>query len=86
MRLYQQHHNDISLVLSDKIIKKMSGLQLYKTLSERYPNVKMVIMTGYPLENDGKALLEQGILKWLFKPFSSEQLYDAIKESLKINP
>lgn len=34
----------------------------------------MIIMTGYPMEDDGRELLEQGIVDWILKPFEIDVL------------
>ena len=52
----------IDLVLSDLVMPEMGGVALYGILKEKYPDVKMVVMTGYPLAEKGKDLLEQGIV------------------------
>lgn len=46
------------------------------------PDVKQIIMTGYPLENNGKTLLEQGIVTWLQKPFTPDELATNIRQAL----
>jgi DNA-binding response OmpR family regulator len=60
----------------------MSGQELYRELRERQETVRMVIMTGYPLEDGGRNLLEMGIVAWLQKPFSVEQLEQKLHEVL----
>jgi DNA-binding NtrC family response regulator len=42
----------------------------------------MVVMTGYPLAEGGKDLLEQGIVAWLQKPLDGETLGIAIRKIL----
>jgi signal transduction histidine kinase len=72
----------VDLVLSDLVMPEMSGQELYRELRERQETVRMVIMTGYPLEDGGRNLLEMGIVAWLQKPFSVEQLEQKLHEVL----
>lgn len=44
-----QHDEDIDAVLTDVMMPGMSGLQLAETIKEKYPSVKIVLMSGYPL-------------------------------------
>jgi signal transduction histidine kinase/CheY-like chemotaxis protein len=72
----------IDLVLSDLVMPKMGGVALYGTLSSRYPDIKMIVMTGYPLAEGDKELLERGILAWLHKPIDSDELAQTLRRVL----
>jgi PAS domain S-box-containing protein len=72
----------IDLVLSDLVMPEMGGVALYGILKEKYPDVKMVVMTGYPLAEKGKDLLEQGIVAWLQKPLDSDTLARTLQRVL----
>ena len=72
----------VDLVLSDLVMPEMGGVALHAALKERYPDVKMVVMTGYPLAEGGKDLLEHGIVAWLQKPLDGETLGIAIRKIL----
>jgi signal transduction histidine kinase len=74
MEVYTAHQAAIALVLLDLVMPEMGGEALFKALRQMNPAVKVVIMTGYPLEEEGKQLLAQGILAWVQKPPSIEQL------------
>jgi DNA-binding response OmpR family regulator len=60
----------ITLVVSDVVMPKMGGVALYQNLRERWPWVKMLFITGHPLEGRNQELLEKGDVHWLQKPFS----------------
>jgi PAS domain S-box-containing protein len=77
------HQNKIDLVLSDLVMPEMGGVALHAALKEKYPEVKMVVMTGYPLAEGGKDLLEQGIVAWLQKPLDGETLGKTIRKILE---
>jgi two-component system cell cycle sensor histidine kinase/response regulator CckA len=72
----------IDMVLSDLVMPEMGGVALYGVLKEKYPDVKMVVMTGYPLAEKGKDLLEQGIVAWLQKPLDSDTLARTLQRVL----
>lgn len=46
------------------------------------PDVKMIVITGYPLADEGQGLLERGITSWLPKPFSEEQILARVRAAL----
>lgn len=79
---YFDQERAIDLVLSDLVMPEMGGVALHAALRERHPDVKMVVMTGYPLDEGGKDLLEQGIVAWLQKPLDGEKLGKAMRKIL----
>lgn len=74
LSLFDAHAGNIDLVLSDMVMPEMGGMELYRNLMARDPDLKMMVMTGYPLEHEGRSLLEQGIVDWIRKPFSPDAL------------
>jgi signal transduction histidine kinase len=74
LSLFDAHAGKIDIVLSDMVMPEMGGVELYRNLMARNADLKMLVMTGYPLEHEGRSLLEQGIVDWIHKPFSPELL------------
>ena len=58
-------------------------MKLFEHIRAHHPHVKMVIMSGYPLEQDGRSLLEQGIVAWISKPFSVNDLAQKVAAALQ---
>ncbi len=58
----------IDLVICDMIMPKMGGEELFEELLRRDPDLKMIILTGYPLEDSGDDLKERGIAGVMQKP------------------
>jgi signal transduction histidine kinase/CheY-like chemotaxis protein len=75
--------NGQALVLMDMVMPEMGGVQLFYALRELNPVVKAVMTTGYPLEEEGKQLLGQGILAWLQKPMRPAQLAQIVSRALQ---
>ncbi|MEZ4833824.1 MAG: response regulator [Caldilineaceae bacterium] len=78
--VFEQHQAEIDLVLSDMIMPRLGGLELSHALREKNPDVKVILMTGYPLQDDGRQMLEQGGIAWLQKPFEVEALTTMMQE------
>ncbi len=73
----------IDLVLSDMIMPEVGGLKLHEQLQAGHPGVKMIIMSGYPLEDGERLLLEEGAVSWIAKPFSVNDLAAKVAELLR---
>ena len=74
----------IGLVLTDITMPDMDGIDLSKRLIQKNPNLKIIALTGYPLEADRQANRWQdgGIMDWLQKPVTLEQLGRTISRFL----
>ena len=84
-RLFEFFGDDFSLVLSDMVMPGMNGDELLKQLQEKRPDIRMIIITGYPFAEGDKVSLGEGIADWLQKPFEVEELVKAIQEALPVN-
>jgi signal transduction histidine kinase/DNA-binding response OmpR family regulator len=85
LEIYEQHQDEVALVLTDITMPEMGGIALSQNLQTKYPAIKIVALTGYPLESESKDLLNQGIIDWLQKPLNHRQLAQTINYSLGID-
>lgn len=76
--IYRDHRDRIDLVLSDMVMPDMEGLALFTRLKQQNPDIKMVLMSGYPLQEKEACLLEEGIVDWFQKPVSFAILAETI--------
>jgi CheY-like chemotaxis protein len=83
LKTYRKYGSAIDLVLSDLVMPAMGGVELYRTLQREHAGLRFVIMTGYPLEDGGKELLEEGIVAWIQKPFSITELTRKVNNVLR---
>jgi len=72
----------VALVLSDVVMPGMGGIELLQALKERGLAVRVVMLTGHPLEEELESLRAQGMSDWLFKPPSLEQLAEVVAQAL----
>ncbi len=82
LAVYTAHQAEIALVLSDMMMPDMTGTTLLDRLKAQNPDIKMVIMSGYPLEENGANLLAQGVVDWFQKPISFEEFAKVISRNL----
>ena len=59
---------DIVLILSDINMPGMNGLELLKAIKERYPQLKVYMVTAYGDEATHQRALESGCDDYLTKP------------------
>ena len=80
LRLYERHHDEIDLVVSDMVMPEMGGLELSRRLRGLNPEVRLVLMSGYPLGEDVRDQLSTSRLRWISKPFTARQLGQLVVE------
>jgi len=80
--LFEEHESEIDLILSDTIMPKLGGKELFETVHRRKPNLKFVFMSGYNLDTVGEGGLPVNDVDFLQKPFSPVVLGRKIREVL----
>ena len=76
--------NDISVVLSDFRMPKMTGVQLCRELERRKHPAIRVILTGYAeLNSIITAINEAGIYRYITKPVSKDKLRAVVSDAVR---
>jgi PAS domain S-box-containing protein len=83
LEIFEQSSDSIDLVVCDVVMPEMGGVALYNALREQYPHVKMLFITGHPLQEENQALLEKGSVHWMQKPFSVPDFSQVVQELLE---
>ena len=78
LRILGEQAGAVSLLISDLVMPQMGGMELARLATTHYPGVKVLIMTGHPLDMSQTALTQAGIHGWIEKPFSIDLLNDQI--------
>jgi signal transduction histidine kinase len=81
-KIYNQAGHHISLVISDVVMPEMGGMSLYRSLQRQNPQIKMLFITGHPVELESEAILEKGKIHWLQKPFSVQEFTCSVQSLL----
>ena len=66
--------NEVSCLISDMRMPKMTGLELYLHLIGSNRAVPTILMTAYPDERTQAQAIEARVLCYLIKPFAAEDL------------
>jgi two-component system, cell cycle sensor histidine kinase and response regulator CckA len=82
LALYQVERARIDLVILDLVMPGISGPQLFEELKKIDPEVKTLLSSGYSVNGEAAALLEQGCDGFLPKPYRLDALGLKIAEIL----
>jgi PAS domain S-box-containing protein len=82
----QGGHGAPDLLLTDQTMPGMQGTELAAQMRKNYPGLPVVIMSGYFSKISSEALNELGHVGLLAKPFTTEELAQAIDRALQPKP
>jgi CheY-like chemotaxis protein len=84
LELFTAARDRIALVISDVVMPRIGGMELFRELRKLNPEVRALLVTGYPLGKDTRELLEAGKAGWIQKPFDSRTLGTRIRLMLRL--
>jgi DNA-binding NarL/FixJ family response regulator len=76
-------HYDI--ILTDIMMDDISGLKLLKNIKKRYPDVIVVLMTGYASIDTAIDAFRSGASDYILKPCSKTKILSSIKNAINNN-
>ena len=82
IQIYKENKEKIDIVILDMIMPEMGGRDTYYKLKEINPDVKVLLSSGYSLNNHVAEMLGQGCDGFIQKPFSIRELSQKIREIL----
>ncbi|MEP6732574.1 MAG: ATP-binding protein [bacterium] len=74
--------SEIDVVLSDVAMPRMDGRQLADHIRVRWPSLPVVMMSGFP--DPDMLAADAGVTLLLLKPFTSQTLKSAIRDSMPV--
>jgi DNA-binding response OmpR family regulator len=77
------HGNGFNLVVADLRLPDIDGMEVLKQISEERPEVKMLIITGYPSVSSAVKAVKMGVIDYLRKPFTEDEFRTAVAGALK---
>jgi len=80
---YRQHRGEISLVILDAMMPKLTGLDVCRLMKESDSQARIILMTGYnPEEKDIEEAIRENNIRFVQKPYTAQQLVAVVREVL----
>jgi CheY-like chemotaxis protein len=83
LKIYKDQEDKINLVILDMIMPEMNGLETFLELKKLNPDVKVLLSTGYSIDENAQEMLRQGCKGYILKPYSvidfSQKLRDVLE-------
>jgi len=77
LELIRQHRDEVSLVVSDIVMPRVSGIDLAARLHAESPEIPVLLASGYP-EDEQQLSLSLPRYTFLAKPFRAQELLDLV--------
>ncbi|MEW6008882.1 MAG: response regulator [Candidatus Omnitrophota bacterium] len=74
---------EISLLLLDIKMPKISGLDVLKDVKSLKPGLKVMIISGYKSVETASEAAKLGAVDYILKPFESEEILEKVKKYLE---
>ena len=82
VEIFRSYQDQISLVVLDLIMPKMDGKQAFLEIKEIKADAKILISTGYAVDDKIEGFLNQGCHGFIQKPFSLNEFARALRRIL----
>jgi DNA-binding NtrC family response regulator len=75
-------NKNIGLALLDIKMPKVNGLETLKAIKEKYPDLNVIMVTGYKSVETAGAASALGAVGYIVKPFKSEEILNIVKRHM----
>lgn len=82
VKIFKLYKDEISLVVLDLIMPKMNGKQAFAEIKNIQENAKILISTGYAIDDTIEGFLNQGCHGFIQKPFSLNEFAKTLRKIL----
>ena len=76
------HSQEIKVMLLDIKMPKTNGLDVLQEIKKKFPQVKIIMVTGYKSVETAAEAARLGASGYIIKPFKSQEILDTVKKHL----
>lgn len=74
---------EFSIILTDLVMPEMGGMELIEEVKKFFPEIEIIVMTGYGDIKTAVEAMKKGASDFLTKPFDKEELINIINKLIK---
>ena len=82
IQIYQDHRDDIALVVLDWVMPGLGGKETFFKLRDINPKIKVLLSSGYSTNKEVGEILKEGVEGFVQKPYRDEELIKQVREIL----
>jgi len=81
--LKAMQHEDFSLLIVDVKMPKHDGMYLMEKIKKQWPNIPIIVMSGYYTTETIKEAFKMGAAKFIAKPFEPDELVKTVRQIIE---
>lgn len=74
---------EFDVILTDLRMGRVSGIELLETARRRYPETRIIIVTGYATVPSAIEAVKKGAFDYIAKPYKLDEVRDAVRQALE---
>ncbi len=74
--------NQVDLVILDIKLKKMTGVEVLEDIKKKSPDIKAIMLTGYPTIDTARQAMSLGAEEYCVKPIEKQELEEKVASVL----
>jgi two-component system, cell cycle sensor histidine kinase and response regulator CckA len=86
VRLFREHRTIINAVVLDMMMPGMNGRATFAAMREIDPDIAVLLMSGYSVDEDVQGLLDAGASGFVTKPYSPDVLARSVADAIQTRP
>lgn len=80
--IYKENPDEYDIIILDKIMPKMNGMEVYQELKKIKEDVKVILASGYS-EEKAQEILDAGVCAFIRKPYSMSTLSENLAKLME---
>src|SRR5881409_2726499 len=81
---FRAHRADLELVITDVVMPKLSGFDMYEVIRAESRGVRVLFMSGFPAPNFRKTVREDPGVAFVTKPWTASELLAQVRRLLEL--
>ncbi len=79
--LRQMEKTPVDLVITDIRMPQMDGMELCEQMHRKYPNVMLILLSGFGEFEYARKAIQNGVMAYLLKPIMEKDLKEVLKQA-----
>ena len=81
--LQELEAGDFDVILTDLRMGRVSGMDLLEAVRKRYPDTRVVMVTGYATVQSAIEAMKKGAFHYITKPYKLDEVRDTVRQALE---
>ncbi len=81
--LGELHRGEFDVILTDLRMGRISGMDLLETVKKRYPETRVVMVTGFATVQSAIEAMKKGAFHYITKPYKLDEVRETVRQAVE---